>query len=281
MSSIDFSKLKFFNVDIGDSGIAEVLANRPEASNAMNHDFWLELPQIIKSLDTLGSVRVIILRASGKHFSAGMDLSVFESMDNDKDVEPSRRAEQTRRWVMELQNAFTQLERVRMPIISAVHGACIGGGVDMICATDIRYCTKDAFFTVKETALGMVADLGTLQRIQRLIPSGLARELSFTGRNMAASEALTYGFVNRVFDDQQAMLEEVRRVAKQIAAHSPVAVHGTKEMLNYSRDHSVADSLNLMATWQSGMFQTPDIHEAMRANVENRQPKFDDLSPCR
>ena len=178
-----------------------------------------------------------------------------------------------------MQEAFTTLEKARMPVIAAIQGACIGGGVDMICAADMRFCTANAFFNIKETELGITADVGTLQRIQHVMPSGLARELAYSSRNLGADEALTSGFVNKVYADQNEMLKAVRALASDIAKHSPLAVHGTKEMLNYSRDHSVQDSLNHMATWQSGMLRTTDTHEAMKASKEKRDPKFDNLLP--
>ena len=275
----EFSDLKSFQVTIDDYEIAEVRLNRPTAINAMNTDFWRELPAIINTLDNLGSVRVVILSASGKHFTAGMDLQVFEGMTIEDNIEPARAAEKQRRWIMALQDVFSALEKSRMPVISAIQGACIGGGVDMICATDIRLCTSNAFFNIKETELGITADIGTLQRILHVMPSGLARELAYTSRNLAADEALKCGFVNHVYDSQEEMLNAAHQLARSIAKHSPMAINGVKEMLNYSRDHSVADSLNHMATWQGGMLQNQDILEAMTAAKEKRTPSFDDLLP--
>jgi len=275
----DFSDLKAFQVTIDDHQIADVKLNRPSAINAMNSDFWRELPAIIDALDNMGSVRVIILSASGKHFTAGMDLQVFESMATENNIEPARAAEKQRRWILALQDVFSALETARMPIISAVQGACIGGGVDMICATDIRLCTSNAFFNIKETELGITADVGTLQRILHVMPSGLARELAYTSRNLGADEALRCGFVNTVYDSQDEMLTAAHQLARNIAKHSPMAVNGVKEMLNFSRDHSVADSLNHMATWQGGMLQNQDTVEAMSAAKENRTPTSDDLLP--
>ena len=275
----EFSDLKSFEVTIDDHQIAEIRLNRPTAINAMNTDFWRELPAIINTLDNLGSVRVVILSASGKHFTAGMDLQVFEGMTTEDNIEPARAAEKQRRWIMALQDVFSALEESRMPVISAIQGACIGGGVDMICATDIRLCTSNAFFNIKETELGITADIGTLQRILHVMPSGIARELAYTSRNFAADEALKCGFVNNVYDSQEVMLNAAHQLARSIAKHSPMAVNGVKEMLNYSRDHSVADSLNHMATWQGGMLQNQDILEAMTAPKEKRVPSFDDLLP--
>ncbi len=279
MNLDDFSKLKAFTVSIDDNHVVEICLNRPEAINSMNTDFWNELPAIIDALDSKAVARVIILSSKGKHFTAGMDLEVLSNMGGNPDDEPARRAEQTRRWILSLQNTFTQLETARMPIISAIQGACIGGGVDMVCATDMRFCTANAYFNIKETELGITADVGTLQRIQHVMPSGLARELAYTSRNLGAEEALVCGFVNKVYETQEEMLDAVRALATDIARHSPMAVHGTKKMLNYSRDHSVQDSLNHMATWQSGMLQVPDVQEAMQAGAEKRTPKFDNLLP--
>ena len=275
----EFSDLKSFEVTIDDHQIAEIRLNRPTAINAMNTDFWRELPAIISTLDNLGSVRVVILSASGKHFTAGMDLQVFEGMTTEDNIEPARAAEKQRRWIMALQDVFSALETARMPVISAIQGACIGGGVDMICATDIRLCTSNAFFNIKETELGITADIGTLQRILHVMPSGIARELAYTSRNFAADEALKCGFVNNIYDSQEEMLNAAHQLARSMAKHSPMAVNGVKEMLNYSRDHSVADSLNHMATWQGGMLQNQDILEAMTAAKEKRVPSCDDLLP--
>ena len=279
MNNVDFSDLKAFEVFIDDHQIAEVSLSRPTAINAMNTDFWNELPAIVNTLDNMGSVRVIILSAKGKHFTAGMDLQVFEGMTAENDLEPARAAEKQRRWIMALQDVFTALEKARMPVISAIQGACIGGGVDMICATDIRLCTHDAFFNIKETELGITADVGTLQRILHVMPSGMARELAYTSRNFGADEALKCGFVNNVYDSQEEMVSAAHKLARSMAKHSPMAVNGVKEMLNYSRDHSVSDSLNHMATWQGGMLQNQDIIEAINASKEKRAPTFDNLMP--
>lgn len=273
----DFAKLKAFTVDIDQHCVAEVSLNRPDSLNSMNSDFWTELPAIIEALDSESAARVVILSSVGKHFTAGMDLSILGDLERDDGVEPARAAEKLRRWILSLQNAFTTLEKARMPVISAIQGACIGGGVDMICATDMRFCTEDAFFNIKETSLGITADVGTLQRIQHVMPSGLARELAYSSRNLEAAEAESCGFVNKVFADHKGMLVAVRQLATAIAKHSPIAVYGTKAMLNYSRDHSVEDSLNHMATWQSGMLQVPDVTEAMQSNAEKRDPVFDNL----
>ena len=207
MNLDDFPKLKAFTVSIDRNHVVEICLNRPQAINSMNTDFWDELPAIIDALDREAVARVIILSSKGKHFTAGMDLEVLSNMGGNPDDEPARRAEQTRRWILSLQETFTQLEAARMPIISAIQGACIGGGVDMVCATDMRFCTANAYFNIKETELGITADVGTLQRIQHVMPSGLARELAYSSRNLGAEEALACGFVNKVYETQEEMLD--------------------------------------------------------------------------
>lgn len=242
-------------------------------------DFWLELPALVRELDARGDVRVIVISSTGKHFSAGMDLSVFTNMAKQFTGEPARRAESMRRSILGLQDAFNALETVRMPVLVAIQGGAIGGAVDMISAADCRYCTEDAFFTIKETQLGMTADVGTLQRLPHLIPAGIMRELAYTGRNWSAQEALQQGFVNAVYADEATMLSEVMNIAHAIAANSPMAVAGCKTMINYTRDHTVADSLDYMATWQAGMFQMPDVMEAMQAQQTKRMPEYENLKP--
>jgi len=235
------------------------------------------LPTTVRKIDEQSAARVIVISSQGKHFSAGMDLSVFTQMSQDFRGEPARRAERLRRMVLELQDSFNALETLRIPVLVAVQGGAIGGAVDMLCACDSRYCTEDAFFTIKETEIGMTADVGTLQRLPHLIPQGLVRELAYTGRNMDSHEAKSCGLVNQVFADHASMLAGVMMIARKIATNSPMAVAGCKEMINYTRDHSVQDSLNYMATWQSGMFQMPDIQEAMAAQKEQRQPEYQEL----
>jgi enoyl-CoA hydratase len=264
-------------------GVAHVRFNRPDQLNTMTRAFWGELPQALRELDATGKTRVAVISSTGKHFSAGMDLSVFQGagMEGPATQEVGRQREELRRMVLELQDSFSAIEQVRMPVIAAVQGGCIGGAVDMICACDMRYCTAEAFFCIQEINLGMVADVGTLQRLPKLVPPGMARELAYTGRRLPAGRAREVGLVNEVYEDQAAMLAAVEQIAREIAEHSPLAVHGSKEMLNYARDHSVADSLDHIATWQSGMFQAADMLECFAAKGEKRKPVFEDLVPIK
>lgn len=269
---------KSIKLEIADT-IAQLVFNRPEAMNSMNADLWRELPEAINAVDQDASARVIVISSTGKHFCAGMDLGVFGAPSPHRDAEQGRKRAHLRADIMRLQETFTAFERARMPVIAAVQGGCIGAGVDMITACDMRYATADAFFCIQEINLGITADVGTLQRLPKIIAPGIARELAYTGRRMGASEAKDCGLVNQVFESHAAMIDGVMQVAREIASKSPLAVAGTKEMLNYARDHSVADGLDHNATWQAGMFFPADLQEAMAARQQKRDPKYDDLLP--
>lgn len=267
-----------FDVDIQDK-IAHLRLNRPDSLNTLVPAFWAELPAIVRQIDEEASARVIVLSSTGRHFTAGLDLSVLSGHgDGAEKVEIGRARANLRRAILRLQDALSALEQARMPVLAAVQGGCIGGGVDMTSACDMRYCTEDAFFVIQEINIGIAADVGTLQRLPHLIPHGVVRELAYTGRRMPAAEAKAVGLVNAVYPDQETMLAGVMEVAREIAGKSPLAIWGTKEMLNYARDHSIADGLNHIATWQTGMFQTADTVEALRARQEKRDPSYDDLA---
>jgi enoyl-CoA hydratase len=262
-----------------EKNIAHIQLNRPDAFNTMDVDFWHDFPQIIDEINNESTARVIVISSTGKHFCAGMDLAVFTQANQHEKIEQGRKNEKLRRTVLKLQACFNALEKVRMPVLMAIQGGCIGGAVDMISAADCRYCTEDAFFSIEEINLGMTADLGTLQRLPKLISIGLVKELAYTGRRMPALEAKTAGLVNNVYADQQSMMAGVMSIAGEIATRSPLAVLGCKEMINYARDHSISDSLDYMAVWQSGMFQPQtDMMETFTAKAEKRRPIFDDLS---
>ena len=269
------------NVSI-ENKIAHIVLNRPDELNTMNVDFWRELPYAVRTIDEQASARVIILSSTGKHFTAGMDLGVFMNPKNiSLHGDPGRSAENLRRLVLQLQDIFSVLETVRIPVLAAIQGGCIGGGLDMISAADCRYCTEDAFFCIKETDLGMTADLGTLQRLPHLIPQGMIRELAYTGAKLPAKRAKEIGLVNEVYPDQESMLNAVQQVAVEISKRSPLAITGCKQMINYARDHSVQDSLNYMAAWQSGMFRPEDMMKSFSAKAQQMDPDFEDLFPIK
>jgi enoyl-CoA hydratase len=269
-----------FDVSIADH-VAHLRLNRPDALNAMNAEFWGELPAIVHEIDRKAQARVIVISSTGRHFSAGMDLSVFTGetalLSDGGVTEAGRRRATIWSAVQHLQDSFTALEQCRLPVLAAVHGGCIGGAVDMVCAADARYASADAFFCIQEINIGMTADVGTLQRLPKLIPDGVAREWAYTGDRIPAARAAEVGFVNQVFDDHESLVEGVLAIASRIARHSPLAVWGTKEVLNFTRDHSVADSLRYIAGWQSGMFQGGDMAEEFAAKAEGRDPVFEEL----
>jgi len=271
-----------FDIELKDK-VAHLRFSRPEQLNTMTRAFWTELPAAVRQLDAQGTARAVVISSTGKHFTAGMDLSVFQGQGATPVAtkEAGRLREVVRRTVLELQDSFNALEQARMPVIAAIQGGCIGGGVDMVCAADMRFCTEDAFFCIQEINIGMTADVGTLQRLPHLIPQGVVRELAYTGRRLGAQRALALGLVNEVFPNHDALIAGALAVAKEIAARSPLAVHGSKEMLNYARDHGVDDSLRYMAAWQSGMFQPADMFESFVAKSEKREPVFEDLAPIR
>jgi enoyl-CoA hydratase len=255
--------------------VATVTLNRPDKANCMNAALWRELQACFEWLDESDSVRAVILAGAGRHFCAGLDLGMFEGLHG-ASGDPARRAEAFRRNVLHLQDNLTALERCRKPVLAAIHSTCIGGGIDLVCCADMRFAAEDAWFSVREVDIGMVADVGTLQRLPKLIPDGIARELAYTGRTMAAEEAREAGFVNRVFENREVLLREVTAIARSIAAKSPLVVRGTKEMLLYTRDHSVSEGLNYIATWNAGMMSLADLEEGITAQAEKRPASYED-----
>ncbi len=273
-----------FDVEIIDK-VGLVKMNRPERSNSMIPSFWSELPAIVDELSNSGNVRAMVLAADGKNFCSGMDLEVFgtseaiSSSGEETKGHRSRRNERFRSTALKLQDTFTALERARMPVLSAIQGACVGGGIDMVSATDMRYATENAWFSIHEINIGMTADVGTLQRMPKLVPEGIVRELAYTGRRWSAAEAKAAGFVNEVYPDHETLLDAVMNVAGEIAAKSPMAVWGTKQTMHYTRDHTVADGLEFIANWNAAMFDTDDMAEAFKASIEKRSAEFPDLWP--
>ena len=276
-----------FSVEIKDK-IAHIQLKRPEAFNTMTRDFWNELPAIVNQINDDAAARVIVISSTGKHFSAGMDLSVFTdgqgvaSSSTPKRREEGRSRLSLRAEALRLQKTFNCLDEARVPVLMAVQGGCIGGAVDMSTCADMRYATSDAFFVIQEINLAMTADVGTFPRLCHLLPQGLVRELAYAGRRLPAKKAHELGFVNEIFDTQEQMLKHVFALAAEIASKSPLAVHGSKVMINYARDHSIADGLDYIATWQAGMFNpTADMFESFKAKQEKRDPVYDELLPAR
>ncbi|MEZ5342528.1 MAG: crotonase/enoyl-CoA hydratase family protein [Acidimicrobiales bacterium] len=273
-----------FDVSVADH-VAVITMSRPEKRNSMIASFWRDLPVIVDELSDSGEVRCIVLNAEGKHFNAGMDLSVFGG-DNDVSSTAgrsgfrSRNAERFRTTVLKLQDTFTALERARVPVLAAIQGACVGGGIDMVSACDMRYATADAFFCIAEVNIGMTADVGTLQRLPKLVPEGIVKELAFTGRRWTAEEAKAAGFVNAVYETNEELQAAVLAVAREIASKTPMTIWGTKRTIHYTREHSVEDSLDYIGVWNAAMFDTDDMGEAFAAQMENRDAEFPDLPPA-
>lgn len=266
--------------------VAHLRMIRPERSNSMIPSFWRELPEIVDALSAAGRVRAMVLSAEGRHFCSGMDLSVFAGNDTlgaegGGSGHRSRRNEAFRSTAIKLQDTFTALERARMPVLCAIQGACVGGGVDLVSAADLRYADESAFFSIAEINIGMTADVGTLQRMPKLVPEGIVRELAYTGRRWSAAEAKAAGFVNEVYPDHDALVAGVLAVAAEIASKSPMAIWGTKQTMHYTRDHRVDDGLEYIANWNAAMFDTDDMAEAFRAKSEQRAADFPDLLPLR
>ena len=262
--------------------VAHVSMCRGDDFNTMTKAFWSELPELIDKISDEGEARVIVLSAQGKHFCAGMDLANFQD-DGDflsadtKKVSQGRRSEAQFRVTRNLQYSISCLEKARVPVIAAIQGACIGGAVDLVTACDIRYAAKDAFFCIQEINIGMAADVGTLQRLPYLIPEGIVRELAYTGRRFSADEALKYGLINAVFDTHEAVIDHALSVAREIADKAPLATTGIKEVLNYNRDHTVEESLNYTALWNSAMNFSDDMMEAFKSKTEKRDSDFQGL----
>lgn len=265
--------------------VFQVEMNRPDKLNAMNAAFWAELPACFQQLQNDQNCRVVIVSGSGRIFTAGLDLAsmagTFAAQSSgDEEPDVARKARHLHGLITKYQETFTSIEKCTKPVIAAVHNACIGGGVDMITACDIRYCTSDAYFQVKEVDLGLAADVGTLQRLPRVIGSAsLVNELVFTARKMEAAEAHQAGLVSRVFPDKAQMMAAALDLAKQIASKSPVAVQGSKVHLIYSRDHGVDEGLRYMACWNMCMLQSEDLMKSAMAlmSKEKEPPKFSNL----
>lgn len=273
-----------------DGAVATLWLDRPEARNAMGRAFWADLPRAMDDVSADPEVRVVVLAARGPHFSVGLDLKEMGSVlagGGDAGAQagpgtrgaartpsPAARAAATRAAIVRMQAAVTCVATCPKPVIAAVHGYCIGGGVDLISACDIRLAAADAVFSVRETKVAIVADLGSLQRLPLIVGSGLVAELAFTGKDVAATRAREIGLVNEVYDDHVGLWSGARQMAEEIAALSPLAVQGTKAVLAASQGRCVADGLDYVAAWNAGMLVSDDLAESMTAFAEKRPPRF-------
>lgn len=262
-----------FSLSSTDDHVAHLVMNRPEALNTMNPTFWRELDDILTQLHREGTARALVISSTGKHFSAGMALETFTSAITMDDQSPEGRAA-VFDLLGDMQATFTKIEALRIPVICAIQGGCIGGAVDMVTAACIRYATTDAFFCIQEINIGMVADVGTLQRLPKLIPLAVVKEMAYTGRRLPAAKALAYGLVNEVFDTPEAMLAAALQCAREIASKPPVAIWGTKQAVTYARDHSVEDSLRQMGWLQGAIWSNQHVREAIVAMKEKRAGQF-------
>ena len=258
--------------------IAHLVLNQPEAMNTMHPTFWRELDAVLTQIHKDGTARALVISSTGKHFSAGMALETFAGAITMDDQSPEGRAA-IFDMLTDMQATFTKIETLRIPVIAAIQGGCIGGAVDMVTACCIRYATANAFFCIQEINIGMVADVGTLQRLPKLIPLAVVKEMAYTGRRLPADKALQYGLVNAVFDTPEATLEAAMQCAAEIASKPPVAIWGTKQAVHYARDHSVDDSLKQMGWLQGAIWSNRHVMASVMAMKSKQAADFPNLSP--
>ncbi|GAA4866526.1 crotonase/enoyl-CoA hydratase family protein [Actinomycetospora straminea] len=263
-----------------DGGVATVRLERPQAANALDRTLWHELRATFRALDDDPGVRAVVLTGSGRHFCAGIDLSMLAEIQAmaPAGADPGRAREGLRRLILDLQDVLTTVERCRVPVLAAIQGACVGAGLDLAVVCDLRYATPRTRFSLKEVDMGLAADVGVLQRLPRIVGEGRAREMAYTCRDVRGDEAATIGLVNACVDtdDPEALLAHVTEVARGLAAKSPLALRGTKHAITYARDHSVADGLDQIATWNASALISDDLTEAVTAFAEGRAPRYAD-----
>ncbi len=251
--------------------VAWVVLNRPEQRNTMTMEFFGELTRLFRELDADPEVRAVVIRAEGKSFTAGLDLVAAQMLLGDGT--PAYR-DWLRRKIIELQESMSAVEECRKPVIAAIHGHCVGGGVDLTSACDIRIASRDAIFSIRETRIGIIADIGSLQRVPYIIGEGWFRELALTGRDFTAEEALKMGYITRLCQDHEELIKEARKLAEEIAGLPPIAVQGVKEVMNYSRDNGVRQGLDYVAQRNAYLIPNEDMMEAVAAFLEKRKPQF-------
>ena len=258
-----------------DAGIAHLVLIRPNAGNALGAGFWNGLAPDISALDRSGEVRVMVLSSSGPNFCAGMDLGEFAGGIPAPDSPGAR--ESFYHLALSLQETFTCLERARFPLIAAIQGACLGAGLELAAACDLRYATRDAYFRIEEINTGIMADVGALQRLPKILPEPVVKEMAFLGGTLHAEEAVRHGFLARLANTPDAAIELAMTAADQVREKAPVAIAGTKAALRWARDHSVADSLEWSARTQSALWSTHDISASLGARKERTAPVFEPL----
>ena len=271
------SKYSCFDVKTKDH-ICSLVLNRPNELNTMTRDFWVELSDALEEINRNSEVRVVILSSTGKHFCAGMDLSAFsngvDDIPDDKKPDHARVGEVLYRTAKELQGYISKLEEIRVPVIAAVHGGVIGGALDLITACDMRFASKDAFFCIQEINIGMAADVGTLQRLPKIIPDSKMREMAYTGRRMLADEAKDSGLVGEIYETHEELINGAMDLAKDIASNSPLVIKGVKMMLDKGEELTADQSLDLVRMWSTSFLTSEDLKEGVFAMMEKRDPKF-------
>lgn len=269
---------KPFDVEVNNS-IAHIRFNRPEKRNSMNEDFWNLFPKEVEELDDSGEIRALIISSTGPHFSSGIDLNMFKDdvVEEKSENELGRSRGYFIQQLKYLQNAANCLEAARFPVIAAIQGGCIGGGIDLITAADIRLCTKDAFFIIEEINVGLAADIGTLQRLPKIIPAGIAREWAMMGEKVSADRAKEVGLVSSLHDNQEGMLESTFEIAEKLVSKTPLAMWVTKEVLNYSRDHSVKEGLDNVNLWNAATLHKEDVMTTIMSKMQKKKPEYKNL----
>jgi len=273
---VEYQYLKIERTNEGK--VMEIILNRPQKLNMVDHIFFKELDRALHEIEQDESVRVAIIWAEGNTFSAGLDLKAASATlaGSANEVSKASHSKRFYRNVTEWQNVITHIEKCNKPIVAAINGVCLGAGVDLVSACDIRLVSKDASFSIKETQIAIVADLGTLQRIQKTTSKGFAREMAFTGDSVSAQRAFHFGFVNEVFETKDDLLKGARKMAENIAKNSPLAVQGTKIALNYAEQHTTQDALDQVTLWNTSFLHSDDLVEAITSFVQKRKPNFND-----
>lgn len=266
-------EMQFFSLEL-DQQVAHIRLNQPQRRNAMSLAFWDELPQLIQAIEQDSNTRCIVLSSTGPHFSSGLDLSVFQNIQAE-----DGNGFALYQKIRLMQRSFSALETCRVPVLAAAQGAAIGGAVDLLTACDLRYCSRDATFSIAEINFGMTADVGTFPRILNLLPEGVVHEMAYLGQPLSAQRAESLGFVNAVLEDHETLVQHTLEQARTIASKAPLAIHGSKRAIRWARDHSTDDCLELIALWNAGSLDWGAIQEAILAKKDARPGRFPELPP--